>query len=122
MTPYVRAWLWAFLFTQAVEVPIVTRALGRHRDRELRALPPITRAAIAFGASTLTHPVVWFVIPRLAPGGYVAMVIQAELFAVVVEAMYYHAFGLQNALLWSLFANCASAGLGLLSRAIFGWP
>ena len=53
------------------------------------------------------------------------MMLRAETFAVAVEALYLYAvsaFGLRRACVVSLLANGASFGLGLLSRAIFGWP
>jgi hypothetical protein len=118
------AWIGAFLFTQAVEVPIwayalrVDRQLAKGADRW-----PLWLCVLAgFGASAITHPVVWFVIPRVAPGGYWAMVVQAELFAVVVEAGYAGFLRLRSPLAWSILANAASAGLGLVCRATFGWP
>ena len=139
MSPHILAWLWAFLFTQAVEVPIYAYALwhfGRVRPGG-QPLPTWARAALGFGASAITHPVVWFWFPRApggavllawlflphaAPRGYLPMVLEAEAFAVIVEAMYMDAVGLRWALPWSLVANGASAGIGLLSRAVFGWP
>jgi hypothetical protein len=82
---------------------------------------------VAFGASAITHPVVWFVMPWLwlrigYPGGYWAMVSAAEAFAVLVEAAYFVGFRLRSALAWAVVANAASLGLGLLSRSTFGWP
>jgi len=104
------AWLSAFLFTQVVEIPIY-RGLAK-----VGWLP-------AFGASALTHPIVWFVIPRLWPGSYWGMVAVAEAFAVAAEALYLGLlFQAKRPLLWALVANAASAGLGFLSRAAFGWP
>lgn len=92
----------------------------------LRALcPPRSQAqglAIAFGASLLTHPFVWFVFPRLIPHSYWGMAIAAELFAWLVEAAWLRAFGVKRALLWALVANATSVALGLLSRALFGLP
>lgn len=111
-------WLLAFAFTQLVEVPIYRRALDG-------------RFLVAFGASALTHPVVWFVFPWLfyrsapldgSPALYWTMVAAAETFAVGVEAVWLAAFGLRRALLWSLLANASSLGLGLLSRWLFGYP
>jgi hypothetical protein len=104
-------WLSAFVFTQCVEIPIYTRLA--------RATLPA-----AFGASALTHPIVWFIIPELMQGrGYLAMVLVAETFAVVAEALYLGlAFGVNRPLCWALLANVTSAGLGLLSRALLGWP
>jgi len=104
------SWLSAFLFTQVVEMPIYAR---------------LARAGwiAAFGASALTHPIVWFVIPALVPGDYWVMVAVAETFAVVAEALYLHfGFQVRRALLWSLLANASSASLGMMSRYLFGWP
>jgi len=120
-------WFWAFLFTQIVEVPIYMRAM-RARFHE------------ALGASSLTHPIVWFVIPDLwdslylhviqrraslwlAPSTrYVIMVVIAEVFAVVAEAIYFRIMGLEKPWRWSFIANMASFGLGSLSRYWFGFP
>lgn len=104
------AWLSAFFFTQAVEMPIYAR---------------LARAGwlAAFGASALTHPIVWFVIPSLVPGSYWGMVAVAESFAVVAEAIYLRlGFQVKRAFLWSLLANASSASLGMLSRYLLGWP
>ncbi len=112
-------WIVAFAFTQVVEIPLWVLALERWGTprRDVSA-----RAAIAFGASALTHPIVWFVFPRIVPFGYFAMVAAAETFAVVAEAIYMRAFGLRYAILWSLLINGASAGLGFACRRAFGWP
>jgi hypothetical protein len=101
-------WLSAFVFTQVVEVPIWTRAFGGRRW-------------LAFAASALTHPVVWFVLPRLGLP-YWAYVGVAEAYAVAVEALWAWRFGVRRAWAWSLLANGASFGLGMLSRWAFGWP
>jgi len=105
------AWLRAFAFTQLVEVPIYMRGLRC-------SLPA------AFGASTLTHPLVWFVFFSPAwHAGYGTKLVTAELFAWLAEAAYFRfAFRKPRALLWSLVANGASLGLGLVSRRLFGGP
>lgn len=120
-------WFWAFLFTQIVEVPIYMRGM-RARFHE------------ALGASSLTHPVVWFVIPDLwdrfylqilqgragiwmpASMRYWIMVAVAEVFAVVAEALYFRFIRLPKPWMWSLIANMASFGLGMLSRRYLGFP
>jgi hypothetical protein len=103
------AWLEAFAFTQLVEVPVYMRGLGCSPWR-------------AFGASALTHPVVWFLFghPGL-PGPYWARVAAAEVFACLAEAAYFRRWGARRALGWSLVANAASLALGLASRALFGF-
>ena len=119
-------WAFAFVFTQVVEMPIYMRGL---RVSPLKA----------FGASALTHPVVWFVIPSVwsalygwaARSGFPALSpsaqfigygVLAEGFAVAGEAAYFHALGVKKALRWSLAANAVSAVIGLLSTRLFGWP
>jgi hypothetical protein len=119
-----RGWLAAFLVTQAVEVPIYLVGL-----RGVRRSAPV-RVAAAFGASAVTHPVVWFAVPALFaaawpeawPGGYVVSVAVAEAFAVAVEALGLNLLGLRRAWLWSLVANAASTTIGLTSRGLTGWP
>lgn len=109
------AWLGAFAFTQAVEVPIYTRLV---RGGWVRAA----------GASALTHPIVWFVFPVLAELmslDWLTMVIVAELFAWWAEAAYFRRtarISWRRALIATFVANASSVVLGLLSRAWFGWP
>lgn len=109
-------WLEAFLFTQAVEIPIWVYALRRAARREVAEERPTLLAAflIAFGASAVTHPIVWFGFRHLTPLiGYWPMVACAETFAVVVEAIYMRGEGMRRAYVWSLVANGASFGLGI---------
>jgi hypothetical protein len=113
-------WLAAFAFTQYVEVPLWAEALEKYgaNKRGFGA-----RAAIGFGASALTHPVVWFVFPRIVPFGYWPMVGAAETFAVVAEALYMKAFGLRRARDSSIASGRRrSSRLGFLCRWLFGWP
>ena len=110
----VQAWFAAYLLTQAVEIPIYLVAT---RDRPWRA-----RLMIAAAASTLTHPLVWFVIPSLGWPNYEAYFVGAETFAVVVEALLLWCLAVPRALLWSVAANVGSVIIGLLLRAVFGWP
>ncbi len=100
-------WLIAYLFTQAIEVPLYLR---------------VTTFRAAFLASTFTHPVVWFVFPAFWPGGYFSMVVAAELFAWGIEAVWLKRVGVKRALLWSLIANGASLCIGLALRSAFGFP
>ncbi|WP_146657892.1 hypothetical protein [Enhygromyxa salina] len=117
------AWLLAFAFTQLIEVPIYIRALlERLPEREPVCKRWPAALAIAFGASAVTHPIVWFVMPKLIPGSWLTMVIVAELFAITVEAAWLRGFGLQRSLAWAAFANSASVAIGLLLRQTLGWP
>jgi hypothetical protein len=117
-----RDWAEAFLFTQAFEMPVYLVALSRHRP-ELRWY---TKLAVAFGASAITHPFVWFLFPYFSlghePAYYWNVIIPAaESFAVVVEALYLWRLRVTVALGWAFFANGLSFGFGLLSRDVLGW-
>jgi hypothetical protein len=130
-------WIYAFVLTQAIEIPIYLYAFRRQGSP--RSL--WRRALIAFGASAMTHPVVWFVLPALWRAGEAWMAPRGvrfddpesflrraaydgwlEGFAFAAEAVYLRAFGLRRAVGWSLVANMASAGIGYVSWALSGWP
>src|SRR5688572_7812729 len=121
-------WFGAFVFTQLFECPIYLDGLRRHPA----SLP--RRAAVAFGASALTHPIVWFVIPRFVYAVlcdperheprtcWIVMLVIAESFAFVAEALYLRAFGMRRPWLYAFAANATSFTLGLVYRELFGWP
>ena len=112
-----KRWLFAFVFTQLVEVPIYRRLLG-------------ATFLEAFGASAITHPSVWGVFMfwgRQAGFSYPARAISAELFAWLFEAAYLVVIlrpkpARTRAIVVSLVANGASLGLGFLAYALFRWP
>lgn len=106
------AWLSAFAVTQAVEVPIYRWAL-KGRSHPL---------LIAFGASCLTHPLIFVVLPRYWAGDYLSYVFAAEGIAVGLEAIWLGAFGLKRSVWWALGANALSTAIGLGLRALIGWP
>lgn len=137
----ISAWFSAFVFTQALEVPIYLMALRRRADARGGPLPPESlrwRLGFAFLASMATHPYVWFVIPfvfsspawdmavaawpGLLPWRYALFFVVAESFAVLAEGLLLRALRVPRPLLWALLANATSAGLGLLLRAFTGWP
>jgi hypothetical protein len=114
-------WRSAFLFTQAVEIPIYLFALSRLPGPEggRRAIDWLKLLLLAFGASAITHPFVWFFFPYFSLGHgadyyWYVIVPLAETFAVTAEAFYFSRFKLPRALGWTLIANGASFGLGLL--------
>lgn len=78
----------------------------------------------AFGATALSHPIVWFVI--FSPSfhaGYGTKAVLAEGFAWASEALYFRLlFDRRRAFLVALLANAASVLLGFVSRALFGGP
>ncbi|MET0342078.1 MAG: hypothetical protein ABW252_13830 [Polyangiales bacterium] len=111
---FVLAWLRAFVLTQAVEAPI-------YRFGYRATLP------VALLASAITHPIVWFVFfGPLAPFpslGYLPRVLLAELFAWLTEAAWLAiTMRRDRALLWSAIANLASVAVGLVARALLGFP
>jgi hypothetical protein len=122
-------WFRAFVFTQMVEVPVYVLAM-RHAQRTGWSERPRglhLQILLAFGATLITHPGVWYLIPNVADPrrAYVEYVVVAETWAVVVEAFYFyscHVAWLGRAFVWSLLANALSAGLGAASRYYTGWP
>ncbi|HJL15807.1 MAG TPA: hypothetical protein RMH99_09130 [Sandaracinaceae bacterium LLY-WYZ-13_1] len=110
-------WLRAFLLTQVVEMGVYVPAVGERPWRE--------RVAIAFGASAVTHPIVWFVLPQLLAGtvDWWTTVAISEAFAVSAEAAWLCAFGLglPRAAAISLFANGWSFTLGLFGYRLLEW-
>ena len=117
-------WVRAFIFTQIIEVPLHTAALGlRPLLRRAEAWALWQRLVVAFLCSLVTHPAVWFVFPRLvdAYSQYVWMVVLAESFAVVVEAGILWRFGLRvhAALGASFLINMTSMSLGFLWQRLY---
>ena len=116
---YVLRWLSAFLFTVALEVPIVawlTRPTQKNLGR---------RVALAVCAQCASHPAVWFIFPTLGLK-YWNMIMLAECWAVLSETLIYFGLNeklsLRRALLISLCANGLSYGLGFASQRFWGWP
>lgn len=122
---HIASWLRAFVLTQCVEMGVYVNAPPAPR-------PLGERLAIAFGASAITHPLVWFVIPdvvrAIEPVGHwktdwwIAIAV-GEAFAVSCEALWLVAFGsaARRALAWSFFANVASFTFGLFVYEHGGW-
>jgi hypothetical protein len=110
------AWLEAFTITQLVEVPVYFYALHELNFSKLK------KVSVAFGASAITHPIVWFIFPVLLPSHPAVTVAGAETFAVAVEAVYLRAFGLRLYFSWSLVANSLSFSVGLLLRRLINFP
>ena len=104
------AWLIAFAFTQAVEVPIYLRSGAGWRAALL--------------ASAFTHPWVWFGFSTVRGWvhSYSVTLVLMEAFAIIVEAIWLSSHKVKHAFLWSLGANLTSVTLGFASRAVFGWP
>lgn len=109
--PSPHAWLMAFLATVAVEAPIVVGLTRGHPT------PAWRRGVIAIFAQLVTHPLVWFVFPRLVGLTGRSSLALSELWACLAEAAFYAVVlpGLRpaRALGISALANAASILVGL---------
>lgn len=115
---YLLAWLRAFLFTAAVELPIAAILFRKAEPRLAR------RLGLAFFANLASHPAVWLIFPGIGLS-YSTTVALSEGWAFGIEAIFFalvfeksdpfHAAGV------SALANGASYGLGLLVRHFTGW-
>lgn len=109
------AWLKAFVFTQIIEVPIYARILSRRYSWPHSFF-------YAFLASTITHPVVWFVVPVFFPlSSYTCYFVVAEIFAVLTEALYFKMLSIDRAFIIAFLVNALSAGCGILWWWLKGW-
>lgn len=72
---YFLLWAWVFALALALELPLV--ALASPKELRLRGV-----GASLLG-NAITHPTLWFLLPRLIP--HEAAVMVGELFAIAVE-------------------------------------
>jgi hypothetical protein len=107
-------WSGAFLLTQLIEVPIYLRSA--------RSLPMLKRVTYAFGASTLTHPIIWFCLPW-GTMPYATLLILAEGFAIGAEGLWGCCWRVPRPWLASLAANLSSFAIGMIIRWVLsgGW-
>jgi uncharacterized membrane protein len=103
-------WLSAFVFTLGVELPVGYALLRRVQPSTWRVL-----LACALG-STLTHPTLWYVMPRFF-SSYPTYLVTCELGIVVLEAWVLWLLAARGswarAALTSATMNTASCFLGL---------
>jgi len=102
-------WLSAFLLTQAIEIPLYLW-MGRR-------VPAGKRLAAAAGASTLTHPLLWFCFPWDS-GNYLRSFLTGECLVVLSETAVLQRAGFPRPLAVSVLVNTASCGAGLLAGAL----
>jgi len=102
-------WAGAFLLTQLIEVPIYLRAA--------RSLPLLKRATYAFGASAITHPIIWFCLPW-GTMSYALLLIMAECFAIGMEGLWGCCWRVPRPWITSLTANAASLATGMILRRL----
>ncbi|MFO1485274.1 MAG: hypothetical protein U1F71_18075 [Verrucomicrobiaceae bacterium] len=109
----VNDWLTAFLLTQVIEAPLYWIAA--------HTLSAPKRATYAFGASTLTHPVIWFCLPwQTSP--YVPLLIVAETFVITVEGLWGRLWNVPRYWKASMVANVASLCVGSMIRWLLLYP
>ena len=115
----IQRWLLAFVWTLALELPIYTLWLHRHLRRW-------TLCGLVLVVNAISHPLLWFVMPRIAP--YWCYVLVGETGVVIVEALIIAAVltrslditrALAIAFAASLTANLVSTVIGLLVMSIF---
>lgn len=110
-------WLVAFAWTLALELPVYTLLLERHVSGWR------TLCALVVAVNAITHPLLWFVFPRLSP--YAWYLLAGEACVTVAEAALVLAVMRPRrpgrALAASLAANAVSTVLGLgLMRILLG--
>ena len=114
--PTPSAWLVAFLVTVAVEAPIVL-ALTRGSETGIAR-----RLALVVFAQLATHPLVWFVFPRIVGLTGLGATTLAELWAWLAEAAFYAlvlgGLSLTRALAISALANGASVLAGVILTSL----
>ena len=104
----------AFLLTQVIEISV---GCVVWRDPKVQMLRKI---CIIFGASLITHPIVWFVFPKIQVAGgftYEEYLLMAETYAYGVEIFYYYVMKLKRPILLSVVANTCSFLTGVLIYA-----
>ncbi len=121
MSASIQEWLAAFLLTYLVEIPLLVRVL-RARARWPR------NVAAGLLSTGLTHPLLWFVWPRVVPlERWFLYLATGETCVVLVEAVVIWGVALRArrdaagaALLASLSVNCASCAVGLVLQSLQG--
>ena len=110
----VREWAVRFVLTQAVELPVYWFALARR--------PVGQRLAIGFAASTLTHPLLVFVLhPLLRPLGPWPSLLVGEALVVLLEGAFLRCFTKDRPFAWALFANALSVAVGGTVAALLAY-
>ena len=105
MSPLLESWPVAFCLTQLVEVPIYLFAARR--------LPAWKRWVFAFGASAITHPLLWFLLPW-KDGDWQTFFLLGESAVMMIEATWAALFRIANPMTWSVLANGSSILAGFL--------
>jgi hypothetical protein len=119
MSEYTQQWLVAYIWTLAIEVPLMVLIL--RRASQTMWVPTL----LALVVNTVTHPTLWFVFPefRALLPSYAAWVTVAEAFvwtgeALMLTLMMAPEVGLKRSVkvgpLAAVVANAASTAIGLV--------
>lgn len=117
MLAYVHQFLFNWGFTISVETVVFIALVRRYYNIPARTFSLIWLVLGGVFASTITIPWVWFVFPVLFYHSLIISTIIGELFAFIVEAVFYvfaFRFSVRQALFISLIANAASFLLGTI--------
>ena len=102
-------WIQAFALTQCIEL---TTGLIINKNE-----PKIRLSLLIFSASSLTHPILWFVIYKLCQEhelSYTQFLMLGESYVVFVEAVLYSIFKIDHPIRFALILNASSFIFGLL--------
>ena len=124
MNAFDHAWLIAFIDTQLIEVSLGFLTIALLLRFQLLKLRPqwIKTCLILLAASTITHPPLWYLLPRLCRQmeiGYQGYLILGETLVVLIEGFWYalmfsffrHQY--VKAFFFSLLLNTTSALIGI---------
>lgn len=103
------SWSQAFLLTQLIEISVGLLIW--------RGIPRYMVVLYVFLASSFTHPIVWFVIPKFAEKyawSYLVFLLFAEAYAYLVEFGWYRYLDAKKPFLLSCVLNTCSFLAGLL--------
>ena len=109
-------WITAFLLTQLIEISV-----GLLIWREI---PRVKAIRYIFIASSITHPIVWFVFPKFADEygwSYSLLLLIAETYAYVIEYGWYRYLGATRPFFISCVLNSCSLLSGLLIYYYLGY-
>jgi hypothetical protein len=109
----------AFCFTLAVEAPLFV-LVARLGAGGVKISPLVLVCAGAMG-TCITHPLLWFVWPRVMTD-YTTYIVTGELIVAVVESLTFFAIArpirMSRAVAASFIANAGSYGLGALLQGL----
>ena len=114
MGEYEVQWAQAFALTLAIEAPVYLWLLCK------QGFPAACALGLAIGVNAISHPLLWFALPRFEP--YLAFAATGEAMVLAIEASVIIAWSIAIGprLRWTsiagvvVFANVASMGAGLL--------